>query len=263
MSDDRRKLPGPPHFTPVPRKVSVTTTDDEVSGVHDVKDLWRKMDRRTSQLLDYAKSTEAKADDAKTAATELATRVDEQRVRIESMETALRAGHHCTQSGVITQLQDQVEKGLDQLQTDIQEGIKTRSLAKQAKEASEKAQSSWKAFWGTVGGSMLVLILTGASAVYYFGQLDERVTQQNNHQVEATKRVEGQVKQINSKIGTIDDGQRIERLTKAVEASNGNETTNEYCSGLSDAAVARMKRVLPRDEWPRCRRFGLGPVRHH
>jgi len=251
----KRAGSGPPQFTPVPEKVKVAVADEEVSGVHDIKDLWRKMDKRTSQLLDYAQSTDKKAEEAKEAAAVAAVRADEQRDRIESIEESLRRGHNCTQALVIGQLQDQVKDTLTGLQVDIQEGIKTRSLAKQAKEEADKAQGSWKAFWGTVAGSFVVLLITGGSAVYYFGQLDERVTQQNQHQVEATKRVEGQVKQLNTKVAGLPDSTRIRALTQAIEASNGHETTDEWCADLSDDDVRWIKRRFPSDRWPRCRRI--------
>ena len=251
----KRTGSGPPQFTPVLEKVKVSMSDDEVSGVHDIKELWRKMDKRTSQLLDYAESTDKKAEEAKESAAVAAIRADEQRERIESIEESLRRGHNCTQALVIGQLQDQVKETLTGLNTDIQEGIKTREMAKQAKTEADKAQGTWKAFWGTVAGSFMMLLMVGGGAVYYFGQLDERVVQQNQHQVEATKRVEGQVKQLNTKVAGLPNSTRIKALTKAIEASNGHETTDEWCSDLSDEDIRWIKRRLPRDRWPRCRRI--------
>ena len=245
----------PPQFTPVPEKVKVAVSDEEVSGVHDIKDLWRKMDKRTSQLLDYAQSTDKKADEAKEAAAIAAARANEQHERIESIEESLRRGHNCTQASVIDQLQDQVKETLTGLNIDIQEGIKTREMAKQAKTEASKAQGTWKAFWGTVAGSFMVLLMAGGGAVYYFGQLDERVVQQNRHQVEATKRVENQVTKLNTKVAGLPNSQRIKNLTDAIEASNGHETTDEWCADLDDEDVRWIKRRFPRDRWPRCRRI--------
>lgn len=276
---DKSKSPIAPVFTPVPEKSRpgarpVTLHDEEVpSGVHDVADLWRKVDGRTTQLLEYAQETAGLAASASESALAATVRLDEQGKRIDSMEQSLREGHNCVrdatfeaQAKVNEQHQQQITSALEQLQTDIQEGIKTRGMAQTAQSKAEEAKGdleknetdrkgAWRAFWGTVVSAVVAIGLASVGAVYYFGQLDERVTQQNAHQVEATKRIESQVKQINTKIGRIDDGARIDRLTKAVKASNGHETTEEYCSGLSDRTVALIKRATPPAEWPDCRRF--------
>ena len=247
--------------------------DDVPSGVHDLQGLWRKMDVRTRQLLEFAKSTDEKAQSAAESALAATARIDEQGKRIDSMEESLRKGHNCVrndsfeaQGRINEQHQQQITSALVQLQTDIQEGIKTRAMAQSAESKAVEAKveleknetdrkGAWRAFWATVASAAVAVGLAVGASVYYFGQLDERVTQQNQHQVDATKRVETQVKQISAKISNIDDSARIDRLIQAVKTSNGHETTEDYCAGLSDSTIARIKRITPREEWPDCSRF--------
>lgn len=250
--------------------VEIKDAAEEISGVHDIKDLWRKMDSRTTQLIEYAQSTEQKAAKASEAAQQAVistgVRLDEHGKRIESMESAIRAGHDCTKSEVITQLQIQVEKNLDQLSTDVLEGVKTRGIAKAAKEhvdghiEDEKARQkeergSKRWFWGIMASVVLSVIVGGISIVWYFGHLDERVDQQNARQTEAYGRVESQVKQVAVQVKQLGQDERIEELTKAIKVANGHETTEEWCSGLDDAAVRRIKRSTTARHWPKCRRF--------
>ena len=124
MEEKKRGFTITPTFTPVPKEVStMSETVEETSGVHDLKDLWRKMDSRTGKLLEYAESTAKKAQAASDSALAATVRIDEQGKRITSIENTIREGHGCTQVDRISRIENNVEKVEEKVVKDVNKGI--------------------------------------------------------------------------------------------------------------------------------------------
>lgn len=255
-----------PQFTPLKKNSKSNPIERESSMTVDFGDLWEKFDERTSQLLTFAKSTNKKAQSASDAALAATVRLDEHSRWMQSLDEALKAGHPCSQQKTIDSLQEQVAGGLKLQNQNIQDDIKTRNLAqtvkedmdkfiRDAKEREKESRVSWRWFWGSIMSIILFVVSGGLATVWYFGQLDERVTQQNAHQVEAIERVETQVKNVGQQVRELDNGSNIDRLIRAVVESNGHQTIEQWCSSLDDRSVASIKRTTPRGHWPRCARF--------
>lgn len=295
--DGRRRLT----VTPLPSDLKVpdsdTFTEQEGTPIVNKEELaWREIGqmskhlrglvRATNNQAEYVKQIpEIKSDvkavrfaakEAKEAAakanqtievvhTKLGTQMDNIDRRVGKVEDR---GHDCAQVAIITELRESSLETRRKVETDIQEGVKTRERLDNTRndlEAVDKEVKSFSTarrnFFLSLIGVGVFLISTVGSLIWFLSSLDAQVGHEQRERQESYNRLEQQL----TKMGKVADTQpvqeKLSNLTKAVRASNGHETTEAYCAGLSDRAVNTIKRSLPRNEWPRCRRFGFEPVR--
>jgi len=178
-------------------------------------------------------------------------------------------GHDCAQVAVIASLQEGALETRRKVEKDVEEGVKTRERLDHTRndldavdDKVEKFSTARRNFVLSLIGVFVFIAANVGGLIWFLSALDTKVEAEQRERRTGEKRLETQMEKLGKAANTAPVQREIKTLTKAVKASNGHETTEQYCSGLSDAAVARMKRVLPRSEWPRCRRFGLEPVRH-
>lgn len=197
--------------------------------------------------------------------TKLGTQMDNMDRRVGKVEDR---GHDCAQVAIITELRESSLETRRKVETDIHEGIKTRERLDSTRNDLESVDREIKSFSTARRNFVLSLIGVGVflvstvgSLIWFLSALDTQVENEQQERQESYQRLEEQL----TKMGKVADTQPVQEkltnLAKAVRESNGHETIVQYCAALSDRAVDRMKRTLPRSEWPRCRRFGLEPVR--
>ena len=184
--------------------------------------------------------------------------------RVEKVEDR---GHDCAQVAVIASLQQESLETRQKVDTDVREGVKTRERLDNTRNDLDTVDgkvadfsNARRNFVLSLIGVFLFILTNVGGLVWFLSALDQKVEAEQRERRSGEKRLEAQVKAIGKNTAPVQS--EIKTLTKAVKAANGHETTEQYCSGLSDATVRRMKRALPREEWPRCRRFGLEPIRH-
>jgi hypothetical protein len=198
--------------------------------------------------------------------TKLGTQMDNMDWRVSKVEGR---GHDCAQVGVIAALQETSLETRQKVEKDITEGVRTRERLDNTRNDLSQVDSEVKKFSNTRRNLFLSLIGVGVfvvstvgSLIWFLSALNTSVEAEQNQRQESYKRLEKQVESISKAANVEPVQQEIKTLTKAVKASNGHETIEEYCSSLTDRAVKVIKRTVPEGEWPRCRRFGLEPIRH-
>jgi len=177
-------------------------------------------------------------------------------------------GHDCAQVAVISSLQESSLETRLKVDKNVQEGVRTRERLDNTRNDLESVDKEVKTFstarrnffMGLVGVAIFIISTVG-SLIWFLSAMDTRVDNEQRERRESDRRVEAQVKAMGETSDTAPVQEKLTNLTKAVKAANGHETTEEYCAGLSDRAIRVVKRSIPRTEWPRCRRFGLEPVR--
>lgn len=197
--------------------------------------------------------------------TKLGTQMDNMDRRVGKVEDR---GHDCAQVAVIASLQETSLETRQKVEKDITEGVKTRERLDNTRTDLEQVDREVKSFsntrrnfWLSLIGVGVFVLSTVGSLIWFLSALNTSVETEQEQRQESYERLEKQVESISRTANVAPVQQEIKTLTKAVKASNGHETTEEYCSGLSDRAVKVIKRTVPEAEWPRCRRFGLEPLR--
>lgn len=196
--------------------------------------------------------------------TKLGTQMDNMDRRVGKVEDR---GHDCAQVAVIASLQETSLETRQKVEKDVQEGIKTRERLDNTKtdlEAVdgkiEKFSTARRNFVLSLIGVVIFVLSTVGSLIWFLSALNTSVKNEQEQREESYKRLEEQVERVSKVADVAPVRQDVKRLTNAVKASNGHETTETYCSGLSDRAVRTIKRTIAQEEWPRCRRFGFEPV---
>jgi hypothetical protein len=144
------------------------------------------------------------------------------------------------------------------LGTHVYEGGKTRATVSalqgsigDVKDAAKEARVSKRGRWTQLIATIVTLAVAAVGGVYVIGQMSQRVEDLSEEQDEDVDRIEDSIKTVKQDVKNLSED--INELTKTVLDRPDGETA--YCNGLSDATVRRMKRTIPRDEWPRCDRF--------
>jgi len=186
--------------------------------------------------------------------------------RVEKVE---ERGHDCAQVAVIADLRDASLETRRKVETSVVEGIKTRERLNTAQDDLVAVDKEVKRFSNARRSfvmGLIGLIIFGLSSVgsliWFLSALDTQVATEQRERRDSYARLEMQLGKMSKTANTAPVQREIRTLTKAVQKANGHETTEEFCSGLSDRTVKSIKRMVPESEWPRCRRFGLEPVRH-
>lgn len=195
--------------------------------------------------------------------TKLGTQMDNLDRRVGKVEDR---GHDCAQVAAIAGLQETSLETRQKVEKDVQEGVKTRERLEHTRTDVEVVDKKIESFSTAKRNFVLSLIgvvifglSTVGSLVWFLSSLNTEFRTEQRERREGQKRLEEQVKSVGKVANVAPVKSEIETLTKAVKASNGHETVERYCAGLSDRAVRMMKRTMPRAEWPKCRRFGFEP----
>lgn len=175
-------------------------------------------------------------------------------------------GHLCKQEAVINGLHEVGLETRKKLERDIQEGVKTRERLDNTrsdldivdKEVKSFSTARRNFFMGILGVVVFGLSSVG-SLIWFLSELNVEVENEQRERREGYKRLEFQLQKVGKTADTAPVQEKLTTLTQAVKAVNDQDTVEIYCSGLSDRAVRSMKRTVPQDEWPRCRRFGFVP----
>lgn len=214
---------------------------------------------------------------AKTSAESAKVSADKARQRVEVVETKLGTQfaaldrrvdrveseeHDCTQVSVIGALQHGAFEIRKRVERDVTEGVRTRERLDSTRtdleavdEEVKKFSSARRNFFMGLLGLIIFGLSSIGSLVWFLGSLDSQFEAEQRARREGEKRLEAQVKALGKTANTAPVKQEIESLTRAVR--DRHETTESYCSTLSDRTVVRMKGALAEREWPRCRRFGF------
>ena len=253
MDDTRRNIPVPT-FTPIPCEVDMSEEIEEPSGVHNIKQLWSKVDIRTRELLKYAEDTSKKAQCASDSALAASIRINEQGIRITSIETSIRAGHNCVNVNRLERIECDVDKIEEKLEKDVQKGIKQlgaieatetaimtvndriNKTNKRLDDDSNKYRNSW-----ILAISMFVgFIATIVGAVYGYGELNTNVANDRRTNVEQHKVMTTAIEKSNAQVSKVqsDTAKNVENqlrnLRLELAASNGHEQRYEtLCIGMS------------------------------
>jgi hypothetical protein len=198
--------------------------------------------------------------------TKLGTQMDNMDRRVGKVEDR---SHDCAQVAVIADLREATLETRRKVETDIAEGVKTRERLDNTRNDVETVDTEVKKFstarrnffMGLIGVFVFIAANVGG-LIWFLSALDQKVESEQREREDVQRRLENQMEKLGKVANTAPVQREMENLTKAVKASNGHETIEQYCAALSDGAVRRMKRTLSQEEWPRCRRFGLEPIRH-
>lgn len=198
--------------------------------------------------------------------TKLGTQMTDIARRVERVEDR---DYECSQVMAITELREQSAETRRKVERDVTEGVKTRERLDNTRDELDTVDTEVKKFSTARRGLFISLIgvalfvaSTVGTLIWFLSELETKFEAEQRERRDSDSRIELQVKVAGKASNTAPVTQEVQALTRAVKAANGHETTVQYCSGLSERAVRLMKRAVPRDEWPSCRRFGLEPIRH-
>ena len=288
--DRRRRLT----VTPPPSDLKVpdsdTFSDEEGTPVVDKQEVaWEEIGRMSKNIRGLITATNNQAEHVKHIPemqrdVKAAKRsADKALQRVELVDTKLGTdlkhldrrvdkvedrGHDCAQVAIIASLQEGGLETRRKVERDVEEGVKTRERLDNTRsdlETVDKAVKSFSTarrnfFMGLIGVAVFVAGTVG-SLIWFLSSLETKFEAEQRERRASDSRIETQVKAAGKAADTAPVERQIKTLAKAVKAANGHETTDQFCSGLSDQAVRAMKRSVPRRDWPRCRRFGLEPIR--
>ena len=197
--------------------------------------------------------------------TKLGTQMDNMDRRVGKVEDK---SHDCAQVAIITELRESSLETRRKVETDVHEGIKTRERLDNTRNDLDTVDKEVKSFSTarrnfvlSLIGVFLFIAANVGGLIWFLSALDTKVEDEQRDRREEQRRLENQLEKMSKTANTAPVTKEMQNLTKAVKASNGHETIEQYCAALSDRTVDRMKRSLPRGEWPRCRRFGIEPRR--
>ena len=275
-------------MTPPPKDLIVDVESDEKTPVVDKEELaWREIGnisksvrglvRATNNQAEYVRQIpEIKADvkAAKVASrealqkveivhTKLGTQMDNMDRRVGKVEDR---SHDCAQVAVITDLREAALETRRKVETDITEGVKTRERLDNTRNDLEMVGTEVKKFstarrnffMGLIGVFVFIAANVGG-LIWFLSALDQKVESEQREREDGQRRMENQMEKLGKVANTAPVQREMENLTRAVKAANGHETTEAYCSGLSDHTVRMIKRAIAPTEWPKCRRFGYEP----
>lgn len=191
--------------------------------------------------------------------------------RLDAIESQIETSRVCKQESVIEDLKTTVHDLLELSRNEIAKTASIESktednanrierLKEDTKARNAEHKKNWRVSVTAVVSSAVFILSAIGGSIWYIAQLDERVSQQNKNQIEATGRVEDQVQKIDSRmrsnVSALNNNRNaIERLARAVEESNGYETVDNWCSSLSDREVRLIKLSIPSENWPNCDRI--------
>ena len=279
-------------MTPLPSDLKVPDSDEYTEGegtpvVNNQEVAWEEIGRMSKNIRGLVTATNNQAEHVKKIPemqrdVKAAKRSSDRALqRVELVDTKLSTelksidrrvgkvedkGHDCAQVAVISTLRETSLETRQKVEMDVQEGIKTRERLDNTRtdlEAVDKAVKSFSTarrnfFMGLIGVALFIGSTVG-TLIWFLSAMDARVDSEQRERREGEKRLTEQVEKMGKAANTAPVQREIKTLTRAVEAANGHETTEAYCSGLSDRAVRAVKRGVPRAEWPKCRRFGFDP----
>lgn len=256
--------------TPPPRKLvgermSQVDIDQLNETINKIASAVNRSATNTERIPEIQKKVEATSD----RVIELNMEVKGMGHRVTKIERKVDEGHACQQAEIIYELKDSQREVSKKIETDVQHGIRQageivllqKEISGTVADVEDIKKTPRRMFYGLAGMALTVLIGSGG-ALWFLAELRKDVQHEREQRTEQISRIEKQITKVATHADPAPVKQEIQTLAKAVRASNGHETTEQYCAELSDAAVDRMKRTLPQGAWPRCRRFGLEPIRH-
>jgi len=250
-----------PFETPLPNDEMYP--DDEVSQVKNAPDAWRKLEKfdrvlnrmigPIQQIPDIAE----KVDGVVERVARVEVLLDTTKERVNGLDAQSRRPHDCFQVDNI----ERVEVTALSLRKDVEEDTRKIELMSkdvaslnEGKKSAKELRRSAHYFWVAIAIGFLT---TAGGAIWYMRGVSAEI--QFESQARAAQF--GQVEKVLTKVSQQTDNtpvvQQIEKLQNTVEA-NGDTQMAQWCSGLSDADVQRIKAILPRQSWPECNRLN-GP----
>lgn len=252
-----------PFETPLPDRDLYP--DDEVSQVKNPGDAWRKLEKfdrvlnrmigPIQQIPDIAE----KVDGVVERVARVEERLDTTKERVNGLDAQSRRPHDCFQVDNI----ERVEVAGLSLRKDVEDDTRKIELVSKdvadmkAKQKSVKElRRHDKYYW--IGLAASFLTVAGGS-IWYMRGVSADIQLESQARAAQFDQVKTVLTKVSEQSNPVPMQQDFIRLEKAVKAANGNETMEEYCSGLSGEAVRTLKRTLPEVDWPRCSRFRVAP----
>lgn len=250
-----------PFETPLPNDEMYP--DDEVSQVKNAPDAWKKLeklDRVLTRMIDpisQIPDIREKVDSIGERVAKVEVRLDTTKEKVADLDQQSRRPHDCFQVDNI----EKIEVSTLSLRKDVEDDTRKIELMSkdvaslnEGKKSAKELRRSAHYFWVAIAIGFLT---TAGGAIWYMRGVSAEI------QLESQARAAqfGQVEKVLTKVSKQTDNtpvvQQIEKLQNTVE-QNGDAQMVQWCSGLSDADVQRIKAVLPRQSWPECDRLN-GP----
>lgn len=273
--------------TPPPSRVEDSLFKEEVTPVVTKQEVaWNEIAQMSKNVRNLVKASNNQAEyvkqipeikrdvkDAKRSANAALQKVDVVNTRLSTefksldrrVEKVEDRGHDCAQIAVIATLQEdslearrKFEKGVKE---DVKTGERLDSTRKDLAVVDKKVESMTNVrrnFYISLIAVFVFIASTIGSLIWFLSALDTRVEAEQSARRESYKRLEVQLKEMGKQVDPAPVQKEIKTLRTAVETVGATESVEGYCSKLSEYNVQRMKRALPRAQWPRCKRFGYG-----
>lgn len=229
--------------TPPPRP-------DRDSGVImsvDVEKLWKSIDKMASTINRSAGHTEQiptikkKVEDTGLKVVELDTKMAVASERLTRVEGKVENGHSCYKEDTISELRESQRDTSQKIELDMQKGVRQSSEIATLKlnqtsmgvDIQDIKKSPRRMFYGFIGIVITVLVYSGG-AIWFLAELNKDVEFEREQRTTQFQRIE---KQLNTVVNNADQStiyQKIQVLTKAMEASTDYEKAyNNLCNNMT------------------------------
>jgi len=247
-----------PFETPLPDKDMYP--DDEVSQVKNPGDAWKKLEKLDRVLTRMIEPISQIPDirDKVDGVVERVARVEERLVttkeKVADLDEQSRRPHDCFQVDNI----EKIEVSSLSLRKDVEEDTrkielisKDVSSLNEGKKTAKELRRNAHYFWVSIA---LGFLTTVTGAVWYMRGVSAEIQLESQARAAQFQQVETVLTKVSKQSDNTPVVQQIEKLQNTVE-QNGDAQMVQWCAGLSEADVQRIKAVLPRQSWPECDRL--------
>jgi hypothetical protein len=254
-----------PFSTPLPE--GEMYPDDEVSKVHNEVTMYAKLEKLDRMLIRMADpiaqipEVKEKVEHIGERVTRVEERLSVTKERVDVLNGAAKKPHDCFQVDNIERVEvaalslqrDRLDdtKKLVQVAGSVETVVaQVEEIKKNTKDVKDVRRGNHYFWIGTVASFVIAVL----SSVWYLRGLSADIQLESTARAAQFREVEKVLNKVSEQSDPEPVVQQIKQLKTTVEQNNDTQMA-QWCAGLSEADVQRIKAVLPRQSWPECDRL--------
>lgn len=249
-------------FSPLPTLIE-DGGEEEVSKIYNAPDAWKKLEKIDGVLHRMIEPVRMIPDinDKVSNLGERVSKVEERllvtKEQIGELDNEVGRVHDCIQVDTIQRVEGLAMELRRSVEDDDKKlaviGTTVTAIDENGTKFFKETTRTNYYFWA---GTLATLLFSVFGAIWYMRGVSAAIEMEAMARDNQFKQVEITLNKVSQKADTEPLKNQMVKLQTAVE-ENGNVKMDEWCSGLNEEDVKRIKLVLPRDSWPECRRLEI------